>query len=521
MNKPRSESSLDLPLRSFGRTRLRAGLQRSLAGLVLGLITVFCGAAGAGAQNRPNLVLVLADDLGYYSLGAFGQEKIQTPHLDALARAGMKFTQFYANQICSPSRGSLLTGMHQGHGLIRGNYEMGGYEDELEFGQMPLPANLQTLGTELRRAGYATGVFGKWGVGGPGSTGMPHWQGIDLFYGYLDQKQAHNYYPTHLWRNETREALPNPSFSAHPTNVVIEAPDDPAAYAAYRGNVYSADRIHEEAMKFVEEHKAKPFFLELAYTLPHMALQAPERMLARYRGKFEDRPYLAEQGYLPCQYPRATYAAMISLLDEYVGDLTRVLAKNGLQSNTLVIFTGDNGAAQIGGCDPDYFHCSGELRGRKGSVFEGGLKVPFIAWWPGVILANSTSDHLCAIWDLMPTFLEAAGTKPAFAVDGISFLPTLQQRGAQPQHEFLYWERHKPEAGIHAQAVRFGDWKAVKTTQAGEARLALFNLKTDPTESRNVAARNPELARRAETYLQTRRAAIINDWNFTQPSEDR
>jgi arylsulfatase A len=503
-----------------GPTAPRNPHHSALFALVLGLVLGLC-ATSLQAQRRPNVVLVLADDMGYYSLGAFGQQKIKTPNLDTLARQGMRFTRFYANQMCSPTRGSLLTGMHTGHGLVRGNYELGGYADELEFGQMPLPANIQTMGTELQRAGYATAVMGKWGVGGPQSTGMPNLQGVDLFYGYLDQKQAHNYYPTHLWRNDTREPLPNAWFSAHPTNIDIKAPNDPASYAAYKGTAYSADLIHQEAMKFIAQHKQKPFFLEMAYTLPHMSLQVPDRALAQYKGQFDDHPYLGKQGYLPNQYPRATYAAMISLLDEYVGDLMRVLAQNGLQTNTLVLFTADNGAAVAGGCDADYFKCSGELRGRKGSIYEGGIKVPFIAWWPGVVQPGSTSDHLSGIWDLMPTFLEAAGETPIRTIDGLSFLPTLKQQGAQKEHEFLYWERHSADGNSHTQAVRFGDWKAVKTTQTDGAHLALFNLKTDESEKHNVAAQHSDLVRQAEGYLQTRRLAVISEWNFAKPTEER
>ena len=317
------------------------------------------------AQQKPNIIFILADDLGYYSIGAFGQKLIKTPNLDKLAKNGILFTNFYSNQMCSPSRGSLLTGMHQGHGLIRGNHELGGYADSEEYGQMPLQANMQTMCTELQKAGYVTAVTGKWGVGGPQSTGMPHLQGVDFFYGYLDQKQAQNYYPTHLWRNGVRESLPNTYVGVHPEHIKIDDPDDPRSYAIYTGKVYSADTIHRETIKFIESHKDKPFFLEMAYTLPHMALQVPERALDWYKEQFDDKPYLGEKGYIPNQYPRATYAAMISLLDSYVGEVMEVLKKNGIDKNTLIVFTGDNGAAKVGGGDPDYFGCSGPLKVEK------------------------------------------------------------------------------------------------------------------------------------------------------------
>lgn len=484
---------------------------------VLATLLIALSSAGLAGAAKPNIVLVLADDMGYYSIGALGQDKIQTPNLDKLAANGMVLTQFYANHLCSPSRASLVTGMHTGHGLIRGNYELGGYDDGQEFGQMPLAPNMQTVGTELQRAGYATAVMGKWGLGGARSTGVPGLQGIDSFYGYLDQALAHNYYPTHLWRNETREVLPNPPVSVHPTNINIQHPDDPAEYAGWKGNVYSADQIHKVAMEFIEEHKSRPFFLEMAYTLPHMALQAPDRALEQYKGRFEDTPYHGEKGYIPCQHPRATYAAMISLLDEYVGDLMTVLRRNGLDKNTLVIFTADNGAAVAGGADPDYFGCSGNLRGRKGSVYEGGIRVPFIAWWPGVIKPGSTSAHLCGIWDLMPTFLEVAGTSATRSIDGLSLLPALKGDASQKEHPFLYWERHSAAGDAHTQAVRFGDWKAVKTFKKKGTSLELYNLKEDTCEAADLSAKHPELVKQAESHLQTRRLAAVVEWNFVKP----
>ncbi len=488
----------------------------SLGRALVVLLTVL-SSAGMYAGTRPNIVLVLADDMGYYTVGALGQTRIKTPNLDKLAANGKVFTQFYANHLCAPSRASLVTGMHSGHGLIRGNYELGRYEDWQEFGQMPLAPNMQTLGTELQRAGYATAVTGKWGLGGPQSTGIPNLQGIDLFYGYLDQAQAHNYYPTHLWRNETKELLPNPPSTVHPTNINIQHPGNPAEYAAYKGKAYSADLIHKVAMKFIEEHKSQPFFLEMAYTLPHMALQVTDRALEQYKGQFDDKPYLGEKGYVPNQYPRATYAAMISLLDEYVGDLMTVLQRHGLDKNTLVIFTADNGAAVVGGADADYFGCSGRLRGRKGSVYEGGIKVPFIAWWPGVIQPGTTSDHRCGLWDLMPTFLEVAGTTATRSIDGLSLLPALKGDASQKEHPFLYWERHSNAGDAHAQAVRFGDWKAVKTYKKNGTSLALYNLKEDPSEQSDVSAKQPELVQKAESYLQTRRLAAVPEWNFVKP----
>ncbi len=468
------------------------------------------------AQQRPNIIFILGDDMGYQSIGAFGQQKIKTPNLDKLASNGMKLTRFYTNHLCSPSRGSLLTGFHTGNGMIRGNHELGGFADSLEFGQMPLPLNISTLGSELKKAGYATAVMGKWGLGGPGSTGAPHLHGIDLFYGYLDQKQAHNYYPTHLWRNTVWEPLPNDYFSPHQELPTHLDPYDDASYAKYTGTVYAPDTIASEAIKFIKENSHQPFFLEMAFTLPHMALQVPASNLEQYKGKFDDVPYKGGS-YLPNRYPRATYAAMISLLDEYVGQLMDALEECGIAEQTLVVFTADNGAAVAGGCDPDYFDCSGGLRGRKGTIYEGGIKVPFIAHWPGSIKKGSVSDHLCAIWDLMPTFLDVAEAREHPVTDGISFLPTLLDSGSkQQQHEFLYWESHQ-KGDKRAQAVRFGDWKAIK--KINKNTIELYYLKDDEGEMNNVASANPDLVVKAEAYFQTRKVAVIPEWNYVKPTE--
>lgn len=484
---------------------------------VVAFLLVVAATVVGYAQQRPNIIFLLGDDMGYQSIGAFGQQKIKTPHLDKLARNGMKLTKFYSNHLCSPSRGSLLTGFHTGNGLIRGNHELGGYADSLEFGQMPLPLNIKTLGAELKKVGYATAVMGKWGVGGPGSTGAPHLHGIDLFYGYLDQKQAHNYYPTHLWRNTLWEPLPNDYFSPHQELPAHLDPHDDASYAKYTGKIYAPDTIASEAIKFIKENSHQPFFLEMAFTLPHMALQVPASALEQYKGKFDDTPYKGEKRYLPNRYPRATYAAMISLLDEYVGQLMAALEECGIAEQTLVVFTADNGAAVAGGCDPDYFDSSGDLRGRKGTVYEGGIKVPFIAYWPEAIKKGSESDHLCAIWDLMPTFLDVAGAAECPAIDGISFLPTLLgKEKKQQQHEFLYWESHQKN-NKRAQAVRFGDWKAIKNINKNT--IELYQLETDEGEAKNVASAYPDIVAKAVAYFNARKIAVIPEWNYATPTE--
>jgi arylsulfatase A len=393
------------------------------------------------SQQKPNIIFILADDLGYAGIGAFGQQKIKTPNLDRLAANGMILTNFYSNSICAPSRASLITGLHSGHLMIRDNHELGGFEDSTEFGQLPLAANTYTLGTVLKSAGYTTAVFGKWGMGGPNSSGVPWKQGFDFFYGYLDQKQAHNYYPTHLWKNDQKINFDGYVQSAH--QVFNGDPNDATAYQSFKGKVYSGDTLTGEALKFMRANASKPFFMYMAYTLPHMALQVPDQHLRPYLGKFEEQPYV-KGGYLPHRFPRSAYAAMISLLDNYVGQLVDELKKLNLDKNTLIIFTGDNGAATGGGADADYFNTTGALKGRKGTLYEGGIREPFIAYWPGHIRAGSSSSHVAAIWDLLETFAEFGNAKVMQKTDGISFASLLQGKKQDKVHEYLYWEIHAP-----------------------------------------------------------------------------
>ncbi|WP_262246715.1 arylsulfatase [Parapedobacter soli] len=488
-------------------------------GLLIAFLLLAGGMLRAAAQqtDKPNIVFILADDLGYGSIGAFGQQLIQTPNLDRLAQNGMVLTDFYANAVCAPTRGSLITGMHTGDGLVRGNMELGTFDNAEEFGQLPLPANILTMGTTLQAAGYTTAIIGKWGLGGPGSTGEPHRQGFDFFYGYLDQKQAHNYYPDHLWRNGVRESLPGALASAHQKLPEGADPNDPATYERYRGSIYSCDTMTAEAVRFIRNHRDRPFFLEMAYTLPHMALQVPERALTPYRGKFDKKPFTGP-GYLPNRTPRETYAAMITLLDDYVGQLVQALEENGLINNTLIVFTSDNGAATGGGADPDFFDASGGLRGRKGSLHEGGIRVPFVAAWPGKIPAGSRSDHPLAIWDLLPTFLDAGGSAVPQGINGISFWPVLSGNPALQQgRTFLYWEFMERSG---EQAVRFGRWKAIRKdmrVHKWDSPIELYDLQTDRAEQHNVAARYPELVRRAAQYLATRKRADLPAWNPDTP----
>ena len=479
------------------------------------LLLLSLATAIVGARQKPNIIFIMADDLGYGEIGPFGQKLIQTPHLDQMAREGMKLTDFYANSICAPSRAGLITGKSSAHAVVRDNYEFGTFLDSEEYGQMPLPPDTYTLGTMLQSAGYTTATIGKWGLGGYLSGGVPWKQGFDFFYGYLDQKQAHNYYPTHLWRNNEWEKLPNGYFHPH-QKLGDKDPNDPGSYEAYKGAVYSADLMTDEAEKFIKKNTEKPFFLYLAYTLPHLALQVPDQELEAYLGKFEEEPYTGGRGYLPHIAPRSAYAAMITLLDKYVGRIFETLKEAGLDENTLVIFTSDNGPS--GGADISFFNSSGEFRGAKGGLYEGGIRVPFIARWPGKIRPGSTSSTMAALWDMMPTFGEAAGIRQHPTTDGISILPTLLgENQNQEEREYLYWEIHRPMKGM--QAVRFGDWKACRKGlhENPDAPIELYNLKEDISESNDLADQHPDLVEKAKAFMDKRESAIIRDWNFIDP----
>ncbi len=465
------------------------------------------------STRPPNIIFILADDLGYGEVGAFGQTKIKTPHLDRMAAEGIKLTQHYSGSpVCAPTRASFLTGLHTGHSPVRDNLELGGYLDEEERGQMPLPAGTRTVARALQQAGYRTGLIGKWGLGGPGSEGVPTKHGFDYFLGYLDQKQAHNYYPTHLWRNEERYPLRNAYFSPHQKHG--GDPNDPRSYDKYTGTDYSLDVMADDALRFVREQKDRPFFLYLAFTVPHAALQVPDEELGQYEGLFDEKPYLGERSYLPHPRPLSAYAGMISRMDRQIGRLLALVKELRLDEQTLVIFTSDNGTTYNGGVNAGFFRSVGELRGLKGSVYEGGIRVPFIARWPGRIAPGTTSALPSAIWDMFPTFMEVAGAPFPGGLDGVSILPALLNRGRQAQHATLYWEYHGLAKG--AQAVRLGDWKGVRLgghEDAG-APIELYDLAADPGETQNVAADHPDIVARVRTIMESRTESPVTRWNF-------
>jgi arylsulfatase len=450
---------------------------------------------GNGGRRRPNIVFMVADDLGYGELGAYGQTKIRTPSLDRMAREGMRFTQHYSGSpVCAPSRCVLLTGLHSGHAYIRGNDEMADrgdvWQDLSLEGQRPMPPGTTTVGTLLQEAGYVTGAMGKWGLGGPGSTGAPNRQGFDRWYGYLGQRLAHNYYPVHLWRDSTKHELEGNAYF-HPHERLPEDldPADPASYARYSGEQYSHDIIVDEALAFIREHRDEPFLLYLPFTIPHLALQVPPDALAEYEGVFEETPYLGDAGYTPHPTPRAAYAAMITLMDRDVGRLMDLVAELGLDQDTLFVFTSDNGPSWVGGVDYVFFESQGGLRGRKAQLWEGGIRVPTLARWTGRIAPGSIAREPSAFWDWLPTLAELAGARTPAGIDGVSLVPTLLGRpGEQEGRDYLYWEY------LGGQAVRMGDWKGIRLSP--DDPVELYDLAADPAESADVAAEHPDLVER-------------------------
>jgi arylsulfatase A len=475
----------------------------------------------APAPARPNIVVILADDLGYGDLGAYGQTKIRTPHLDQLARDGVAFTQFYAGTtVCAPSRAALLTGRNTGHTEIRGNIRMGGdFTDEREFGQYPLRRGTFTLPEMLRDAGYTTAAIGKWGLGGKGSEGMPTRQGFDYFYGYLDQSHAHNYYPTHLWENERRASLRNRFFFVHPE--LGGTSRLPADYRLYQGPDYAPYRILASAERFLaRQRRGKPFFLYYASPLPHAALQLPDALLTPYRGAF---PETGSDGgeYSPHPTPRAARAAMITRLDAEVGALRAQLRKRELEKDTLILFLSDNGPSSEGGADIAFFRSTAGLRGQKRDLYEGGIRSPLIAYWPGRVRGGRTSPTIAAAWDLLPTFAELTGGRVTAPVDGRSFLPALLGRPMAATGP-LYWEMHGD--GRSAQAARDGRWKAVRYQPGGfdPARpIELYDLDADPRETRDVAGQHPAVVARMRVLLSRRQPASRPEFNFPPPPSAR
>ena len=460
----------------------------------------------AAKRSAPNIVFILADDLGYGDLGCYGQTKIRTPNIDRMAAGGMRFMQAYAgHNVCAPSRCVLMTGLHPGHAYIRENRQAKGYTE----GQEPVPAGYLKLPHSFKSLGYALGGFGKWGLGPIQSSGDPLRQGFDRFFGFNCQAVAHNYYPTYLWDNDTKVPLDNPKFSAHQKLPPDADPNDPASYAGYKGKVYAPDIIGRQALEFIRQNKDRPFFLYYATTVPHLALQVPDDSLQEYAGKFPEEPYKGDRGYLPCLQPRATYAAMITRMDREVGRVVALIRELGLEDDTIFIFTSDNGPLydRLGGTDTDFFNSALGLRGRKGAFYEGGFREPSVVRWKGHIAEGQTSQRVTGFEDWLPTLLELAGAKDALpqGIDGLSFAPTLLGQ-EQAERPFLY--RESPGYGGQ-QSVRVGDWKMVRThlNPAPKAKkqkagaIELYDLAHDPNETTDVAAQHPDVVKKLAAIM--------------------
>jgi arylsulfatase A len=468
-----------------GRT---AGVLLAAAALAAAAATV--PAAQSERAARPNILLIQADDLGYGDLSAYGQSRFETPSLDRMARQGIRFTQYYAGStVCAPSRCALMTGLHTGHAWIRGN------------GDIPLRDEDVTVAEVLQNAGYRTAAIGKWGLGNPATAGRPDRQGFEYSFGFLDHRHAHRQYTDHLYRNAER--------------VSADLERD-----------YVNDLFTEETARFIQADASKPFFVYLNYTVPHAEMRAPEESLAAFRGRFTEKPFENAKadaqpagatpdrpslGYRSQPTPLAAFAAMIVRMDRDVGRLLDLLRARGIEQRTLVMFISDNGPHREGGADPAFFKSSGGLRGIKRDLYEGGIRVPMIAQWPGTIPAGRVSDHVWAHWDVLPTLAEAAGAPLPRGLDG---LPMTRALRGEPQstHRFLYWEFH--ERGFQ-QAVRMGNWKGVRLKPG--APLELYDLSADPGETNDLSAARADIVQAIESYLRTARTGSVRWPGATAP----
>ena len=466
------------------------------AGALLTAGSALAGCAQKQEAPQPNVVFILADDLGWGDLGCYGQQLIETPNIDALARAGVRFTQCYSGTaVSAPSRSCLLTGTHSGHTAIRGNLPAKG-RPGIPEGQQELPAGSRTIFHDFREAGYRTGAFGKWGLGYITTEGNPAAQGVDEFFGYNCQTLAHSYYPDHLWENDTKILL-----------------EDNVPEIPYGQGTYSADLIHQKSLEFMEKAVAdgKSFFMWYPTTIPHAELIVPEdEIIEKYRAKFpEETPWAGQDqghprfrigGYGSCAEPHATFAAMVTRLDKFVGELVAKLKELGVYDNTIILFASDNGPHQEGGADPDFFNSNGPWRGYKRDLYEGGVRVPMIVSWPGHVAPGTDSDFMCSFWDMMPTFRTVLDRDAQVAdMDGISLLPLLEGRPKdQTEHDFLYFEF----AERHSQAARIGPWKLVRLGINSESdHYELYNLDDDPGETHDIIADHPDRVEELKAVL--------------------
>lgn len=505
---------------------------------ILGLLLCASSLLPAASSRPPNIIFIIADDLGYGDLGCYGQKIIRTPNLDRMAAEGMRFTQHYSgNAVCAPSRCVLMSGLHPGHAFIRDNRSI---QPE---GQWPIPPETVIIPEVLKPLGYVSGGFGKWGLGGPGTSGEPLKQGFERWYGYNCQGVAHNFYPAYLWDNDKQVKLNNHEFSGDKGAIPEGLINDPKSYEKFKGKDYSADLIAEQALAFARANKDRPFFLYWPTTVPHLALQVPDDSLQEYLGKFDDPPYPGGKGYLPHFSPRAAYAAMVTRMDREIGRMMELIKELGLDDNTVFVFTSDNGALAgphegYAGTDAKFFNSNGPLRSGKGSLYEGGFREPCIVRWNGKIKAGVVNDRVTGFEDWMPTLLELAGAKDTTPgnLDGISFAPTLLG-GKQDERPFLY--REFPSYGGQ-QCVRLGDWKGIRQNlkpaggkgkakaKAGAVAKApkalpnlhieLYNLATDIGETKDVSIDHPDIIAKMEKIMKEQH---VNSADFGIPVLDQ
>jgi arylsulfatase A-like enzyme len=483
------------------------------------------------SRSKPNIIYILADDLGYNEIGVYGQSQIETPNIDALCATGMKFLQHYTGApVCAPARAIFLTGLHSGKVQIRGNDEWDERGNVWNFratladstleGQRPMAAGTFTLSTMLKQENYTTAVIGKWGLGAPHTHGVPNKQGFDYFYGFNCQRQAHTLYPVHLWENGRKIILNNDTVPPHARLASGADPLDLTSYAAFQLNDYASDLMFDRLTEFVAKQKddQNPFFLYWATPVPHVPLQAPQKWVNFYLNKFgsDEEPYLGTNSYFPSRYPKATYAAMISHLDEQVGLLVAQLKETGQYENTLIIFTSDNGPTYAGGVDPDWFESAKPFRGNfgfgKGFLSEGGIRVPFIASWPGVIQASSVSNHVSANYDILPTLADILDISIPENLSGISMFPALLGQ-KQRKHDHLYWEFAENDGQM---AIRLGDFKAIRRNMhKGNLDWELFDLVRDPEEMNNVANQYPQVIKKIQKISKREHTVSPNsNWQY-------
>ncbi len=464
-----------------------ASTYRTLGCLFVFALLLFSNGVARAEQAKPNIIFILADDLGYGDLGCYGQKQIETPHIDRLCEQGMKFTQHYSGStVCAPSRSCLMTGLHTGHTYMRGNGNVA---------LRPDPQDI-TVARLLKNAGYKTAMVGKsslsCNVPGPQH---PHDKGFDFFSGVLGHAEAHHYFPPRIYKNGKTIDLPNNH--------------------KHEGDTYIHDIVIKDALQFIDDNKDGPFFLHYSSLIPHVSLYAPEKWVAKYRGKFPERK--VKQGhYRGTDEPNATWAAMISRLDWEVGQIVAKLREHGLEKNTIVIFASDNGATEAGGHRESDFNSSGPLRGAKRDMYEGGIRTPMIVWWPDTVEPGSESDHVSAFWDFLPTACDLAGIETPEGLDGISYLPTVLQKGEQKQHTHLYWEFF--ERGGR-RAVRFGDYKAVQynVKKNPNGPVEIYDLSRDIGETHNLASKRPDLVAKArKLFKESRTPSPIAKFNFPQ-----